>query len=173
MPNSARPTLPDHVRDSPIVPPASTETEAALSTEGDVRQIQQDLDFGDERPVEDDAVDEVETALGWTRGDRLFIAVMCGVIIVLTCVRWYQLKGGNIQPVEFQSSDTYEFRVEINTATWVEWSQLEGIGPHTARAIVADREANGPFESIDDIQRVQGIGPKRLEAMRPFLLKPE
>ena len=84
--------------------------------------------------------------------------------------RWYQLTGGNIQPVEFSSSDEFQFRVEINSGTWVEWTQLDGIGPKTAKSIIADREANGPFKSIDDIERVKGIGPATLKRIRPFLI---
>ncbi|MEZ6123969.1 MAG: helix-hairpin-helix domain-containing protein [Planctomycetaceae bacterium] len=61
------------------------------------------------------------------------------------------------------------FRVEVNSATWVEWTQLDGIGSKTAFRIIADREQNGPFRSIDDLQRVDGIGPITLERIRPHL----
>lgn len=63
----------------------------------------------------------------------------------------------------------YEFRVEMNSATWIEWSQLDGIGGTLARRIIADRESNGPFQTIEDIARVKGIGPKTLEKLRPHL----
>lgn len=46
---------------------------------------------------------------------------------------------------------------------------LPGIGPSKAAAIVSDRQANGPFLSVDDLQRVRGIGPKTLKALAPFL----
>ena len=45
-----------------------------------------------------------------------------------------------------------------------------GIGEATAKKIVADREANGPFKSVDEVQRVKGIGPATLEKMRPWLV---
>ena len=48
--------------------------------------------------------------------------------------------------------------VNVNTATASELESLPGIGPAKAAAIVADREANGPFASCADLQRVQGIG---------------
>jgi competence protein ComEA len=38
-----------------------------------------------------------------------------------------------------------------------------------ARRIVADREQNGPFRSVDDLARVKGIGPKTLEHLRPWV----
>jgi len=55
---------------------------------------------------------------------------------------------------------------DINRATVEEWDELPGIGPAKARAIVDDRERNGPFRSIDDLARVKGIGPKLLERLR-------
>jgi len=55
---------------------------------------------------------------------------------------------------------------DINRATAEEWDELPGIGPAKARAIVDDRERNGPFRSIDDLARVKGIGPKLLDRLR-------
>jgi len=55
---------------------------------------------------------------------------------------------------------------DINRATEAEWDELPGIGPAKARAIVEDRERNGPFRGIDDLARVKGIGPKLLEQIR-------
>lgn len=56
--------------------------------------------------------------------------------------------------------------ISINTASAAELTALDGIGEATAEKIVADREANGPFASIDDLKRVSGIGDKKLEALR-------
>jgi len=76
-----------------------------------------------------------------------------------------------MQPVEIEHhpSRQYEFRLDVNEVTWVEWVQMDGIGETLGHRIVEDRETNGPFRSIDDIQRVKGIGPKTLEKMRPWL----
>lgn len=56
--------------------------------------------------------------------------------------------------------------VNVNTAGVAELTTLDGIGEATAEKIIADREANGPFVSIDDLKRVSGIGDKKLEAIR-------
>lgn len=48
--------------------------------------------------------------------------------------------------------------VNINTASAEQLAQLDGVGESKAKAIVANREANGPFESESDLTRVQGIG---------------
>lgn len=57
-------------------------------------------------------------------------------------------------------------RVNVNTATAAELLTLPGIGPTKAAAIIEDRNANGPFSSCDDLDRVSGIGPGTLSQLR-------
>ncbi len=54
-------------------------------------------------------------------------------------------------------------------ATVAELLRLPKVGPALARAIVADREAKGPFHTLQGLDRVSGIGPKLLEAIGPYL----
>ncbi|MEO0082139.1 MAG: helix-hairpin-helix domain-containing protein [candidate division WOR-3 bacterium] len=60
------------------------------------------------------------------------------------------------------------FPININTASVELLEQLPGIGPMTARRIVEYREEHGRFSSVDDLLNVKGIGPKKLEAIRPL-----
>ena len=53
-------------------------------------------------------------------------------------------------------------KVNINTATAEELETLSGIGPAKAQAIVAYRETNGPFSSVNELVNVSGIGEKTL-----------
>lgn len=57
-------------------------------------------------------------------------------------------------------------RVNINTADAATLQTLNGVGEATAKKIVADREANGPFKTIEDLKRVSGIGDKKFESLR-------
>lgn len=57
-------------------------------------------------------------------------------------------------------------KIDINTASIEELSQLNKIGPTTAERIVAYRNANGPFQTIEDLKNVKGIGDKILELNR-------
>ena len=59
--------------------------------------------------------------------------------------------------------------VSINSAGAEQLDALDGVGPATAARIVADRLANGPFRTVDDLDRVPGIGPAKLAALRPHL----
>jgi competence protein ComEA len=56
--------------------------------------------------------------------------------------------------------------VNLNTATAEQLATLDGIGPAMAEKIIAYRQEEGGFGSIDDLDQVSGIGPKRLEALR-------
>jgi competence protein ComEA len=59
--------------------------------------------------------------------------------------------------------------IDVNRATAAEFEMLPGVGPATAAAIVDDRERNGPFASVDDLDRVPGIGPAKLSALRDLV----
>jgi competence protein ComEA len=56
--------------------------------------------------------------------------------------------------------------VSINRADAAALDELPGIGPVTAARIVSEREASGPFASVDDLDRVPGVGPGTIEALR-------
>jgi len=115
------------------------------------------------------------TRFGLSRGDTWFALVIGGVILALMIFHWGRLTWRGEPRVEIDrlQAEAYEFQLDINRATWVEWMQLEDIGETLARRIVADREERGPFQSIDDLNRVSGIGPKTLAAIRPHLRCPD
>ena len=60
--------------------------------------------------------------------------------------------------------------VNLNTATSEELQQVPGIGPVNAEKILQMRKTYGPFKSVDDLRAIKGIGPKRLEKMRKYLV---
>jgi len=59
--------------------------------------------------------------------------------------------------------------LDLNTATEKELAGLPGIGPVLARRIVEYRRRHGPFRSPEDLLAIKGIGPRRLERLRPYL----
>jgi comEA protein len=60
--------------------------------------------------------------------------------------------------------------VNLNTATSAQLQQVPGIGPSTADKILQMRKSYGAFKSVNDLLAVRGIGPKRLEKMRKYLV---
>ncbi len=59
--------------------------------------------------------------------------------------------------------------VSLSSATVEQLDTLDGIGPTLAARIVAWRDSHGGFQSIDQLGDVPGIGPTRLETLRPHL----
>jgi len=62
--------------------------------------------------------------------------------------------------------------VDLNRATAAELEALPGVGPVLAARIAAYREANGPFEAVEDLLDVGGIGEAKLAAMRDAIAVP-
>ncbi|MFX3674445.1 MAG: helix-hairpin-helix domain-containing protein [Paenisporosarcina sp.] len=59
--------------------------------------------------------------------------------------------------------------VNINTAEETELMSLPGIGPSKAKAIISYREDKGPFNSIEDMKNVTGIGDRTFESLQEFI----
>lgn len=59
--------------------------------------------------------------------------------------------------------------VDINTAGAVELDELPGIGDVLAGRIIDYRETNGPFTSVDQLADIEGISPRLVDQIRPFV----
>lgn len=87
-----------------------------------------------------------------------------------------QMEGGEIVEIN-QWWMTAERRMVLaiplqpQTMTSDDWLALPGIGPKLAAAIELDRQKNGDFRSLADLERVPGIGSGRLSAWRKYFLK--
>ncbi|HYE63358.1 MAG TPA: helix-hairpin-helix domain-containing protein [Phycisphaerales bacterium] len=60
-------------------------------------------------------------------------------------------------------------KININTATQAELELLPRVGPATAKAIISYRSLHGPFRTVQDLDKVKGIGPKTLEKLAPLV----
>jgi competence ComEA-like helix-hairpin-helix protein len=80
-----------------------------------------------------------------------------------------------VQPVRFYPATPGIVRrqtgglVNINTADAELLQTLPGIGPMTAERIIQFRETSGRFSSVEEIQNVKGIGPKKYEKLKPLI----
>jgi len=68
------------------------------------------------------------------------------------------------------SAGTVDGKVDINHADAATLETLPGIGPATAQKIIDEREANGPYASVEDLMRVSGIGEKRVAALADLVV---
>lgn len=108
--------------------------------------------------IGDAAMDTLNLARALTDGEQLYVPTEEEVAA-----------GISVAPVQSQTSSNSGSSgalININTADAAALETLPGVGPVTAQKIVAEREANGPFSGPDDLSRVSGIGPKRLEQLR-------
>ncbi len=60
-------------------------------------------------------------------------------------------------------------QIDVNHAALEELERLPSIGPVVAQRILNYRQAHGPFQRVDDLLAVPGIGPKTLEGFREYV----
>ena len=91
------------------------------------------------------------------------IAVVA-ILAALAGVPYLEQKGAyEVMPAV---TDPLEAAIDINSAPAFELSDLPGIGTELAAAIVRYREENGPFERIEDVMNVPGIGEGKFGAIK-------
>lgn len=61
-----------------------------------------------------------------------------------------------------------DMRIDINTASVSELSLLPALGERLGQRIVDDREAHGLFRSVEDLNRVSGLGDATIDRLRPY-----
>jgi competence protein ComEA len=67
------------------------------------------------------------------------------------------------------ASAAFAGQVNLNTASQSELDTLKGVGPVKAKAIMDYRAKNGPFKSVDDLEKVPGFGKKTVDKLRADL----
>jgi competence protein ComEA len=106
------------------------------------------------------------------RMDQAAVASLLFFALAGMGVYWFVQGGHRGELIEIERAEPLSARylVDINGAEWPELAELPDIGETLARRIVESRGAAGPFGDHDDLLRVDGIGPRTLEKLRPFLL---
>ena len=60
-------------------------------------------------------------------------------------------------------------KVDLNRAGQEELESLPGVGPHLASQIMEYREKLGPFQRVEDLMNVRGIGEKKFEQLKDLI----
>ena len=142
-----------------------------------VSELPDDNAAPDSRPGNQDVVSDAspvestQSSFLWlTNRDQWLVVIVSVVVVILLAVKWQKLRYIDRSEIIVQrGSEDIGYQIDLNSATWVELTQLRDVGPVTAKRIVDSREEAGPFSSIDDLQRVNGIGPKTVEKNRRWL----
>ncbi|MDR4495316.1 MAG: helix-hairpin-helix domain-containing protein [Nitrospirales bacterium] len=77
--------------------------------------------------------------------------------------------ASSVQPERVETKTGYLPVLDVNEATQEELERLPGLGTVLAQRILAYRQANGPFHRIEELERIHGIGHKRLQQLRPLI----
>ena len=103
----------------------------------------------------------------------LFICVMFGIFVGRISAR-NQVTVRTLSAITRQSTvvateSVGNGLIDINTASSRQLQMLPNIGEVLADRIIAYRTEHGPFSSVEDLVLVEGIGEKRLEALRQYI----
>ncbi len=101
----------------------------------------------------------------------LFVCVMIGAVIGrYTSDHYYVLDEIKVPDTTLPIIPTEpQGKLNINTATHYQLSELPDIGPILAQRIIDYRTENGDFQDVEELTQVEGIGEKRLEALREYI----
>ena len=64
-------------------------------------------------------------------------------------------------------------KMDLNRVDAAGLELIPGIGPSLARRIVEDRDARGPFRSVEELERVRGIGPAKRRLLEAWTRTPD
>jgi competence protein ComEA len=107
--------------------------------------------------------------LVWTRPAQVLTALfLCGALALMAWHAW-AAQCSWCRPTSVEEGDRTQLRLDLNTADHTALRQLPGVGDHLAQRIEDYRRAHGPFRSVDDLRKIEGIGPKMLERLRPLV----
>jgi competence protein ComEA len=115
----------------------------------------------------------IESPRPWLRvADQAAVAGLVLLALAGMATYWIVQGGltGELIEIDRAGPLVAQFQVDINAATWPELAQVPEIGETLARRIVDARQNGGRFVDHADLMRVNGIGPRTLERMAPYLL---
>jgi competence protein ComEA len=106
-----------------------------------------------------------------TRDDQGAVFVLVAIALIFITAGWLisAVWRGGLVDIDVAEPLRGTFQIDINSAGWTELAQLPEIGEALANRIIETREREGPFTSLDDLDRVRGIGPTTLDKIRPFI----
>jgi len=99
----------------------------------------------------------------WATAFLLGVAAASLMSHVLTSSRWWT------RPANLEHGAVPRYRVDLNKADRSELVQLPGIGDRKADRIENARRTNGPFQKVDDLKTVKGVGPATVNRLRDWV----
>ena len=105
----------------------------------------------------------------WPRSAQLATDALLGAAVTLLAAHTYGSLRWGSRPTDLERGTVPEYRIDLNRADEPELGQLPGVGPQLAGRIVAYRREHGGFRRVDELGRVEGVGPATLARLRPWV----
>ncbi len=102
----------------------------------------------------------------FTPHEKKAIIFLCSILLL----------GGILRLTKYNQNSEYQYQTEekllvnVNLATTQELVKLSGIGEKTAKKIIDFRNEFGDFSSLDDLEKVHGLGPKKIDNIKNFIV---
>ncbi len=102
---------------------------------------------------------------------NLMLTILCTLAMAVLISQGFTAEQdvGGQQTDQVDAAAVVVDKIDLNQADPAELTKLPGIGTSTAAKISAYRDANGPFKSVDELLKVKGIGPAKLEKIKPLV----
>jgi competence protein ComEA len=102
---------------------------------------------------------------------NLMLTIVCTLALAVLISQGFTAEQdtGGQQAEQADAAVVVVDKIDINQADLAELIKLPGIGKSTAAKISAYRDANGPFKSVEELLNVKGIGPQKLEKIKPLV----
>lgn len=104
----------------------------------------------------------------WPQAVQASLAVLVAALVVGLIT--HSVLQGSIQRPVAHPGEPPLTRIDLNHAARADLQLLPGVGENLAQRIEAYRILYGPYQSIDDLRKVPGIGPLTIERLRPWLI---
>ena len=102
---------------------------------------------------------------------NILVTIACTLALAVLISQGFTAEQdpGSQSPAQADAAVLMVDKIDINQADPAELTKLPGIGTSTAEKIAAYRDANGPFKSVEELLNVKGIGPNKLEKIKPLV----
>ncbi len=112
-----------------------------------------------------------DTPLGRRAVQRTLVVLASSVMLLQ--IAWHVRTPVSPATAAGDRGEAIVFQTDLEAADWRELALLPGIGPVLARRIIRDRQRRGPVQTLAGLERVPGIGPKRLQEIAPWICPPD
>ncbi len=107
--------------------------------------------------------------LVWPRSAQLATAFLLGLATALLVIRIWGMSRWSTRPLDLEPGKPLVYRIDLNLANEPQLLQVPGIGEKTANKIEAYRQQHGPFDRVEDLTQIRGIGPATIEKWRGWV----